>query len=124
MQIQAPVLMRYFSPEVPILWYKKQRSCPKKNIVTFHGREDMKGIRPEGGKCIIGAAATASEIAQSPVMKELLPDILSYFRLISSEPIRNMGTIAGNITNASPVRRSYNYLSCTGCGCNFKREFR
>jgi xanthine dehydrogenase small subunit len=85
------------------LMVQKAEELAERNIVTFQGREDMKGIRLEGDRCIIGAAATANEIAQSPEMKELLPGILSYFKLISSEPIRNMGTIAGNIANASPV---------------------
>jgi xanthine dehydrogenase small subunit len=57
----------------------------------------------ENGKCIIGAGTTASDIEQSSVIKEHFPEISSYFRLVASEPVRNMGTIAGNIVNASPV---------------------
>ena len=36
-------------------------------------------------------------------MQEYFPNIKSHFKLISSEQIRNMGTIAGNFVNASPI---------------------
>ena len=73
------------------------------NINTFQYRKYLKTIKSEKGKCIIGAAVTASEIVQSSVIKKFIPDISSYFKLIASEPVRNMGTIAGNIVNASPI---------------------
>ena len=63
----------------------------------------MQGIRREGDTLFIGAAATATDIATSEVMQALFPDIGSYFKLISSDPIRNMGTVGGNIVNASPI---------------------
>jgi xanthine dehydrogenase small subunit len=36
-------------------------------------------------------------------MQELIPDIKAFFKLVSSEPIRNTGTVAGNVVNASPI---------------------
>jgi xanthine dehydrogenase small subunit len=73
------------------------------NVRPFSGRKDLKGIKIKNRNCIIGAASTMSEIAQSNVLKEILPELASYFMLISSEQIRNMATIAGNIVNASPI---------------------
>jgi xanthine dehydrogenase small subunit len=73
------------------------------NIISICDRTDLNGIRIENGKCIIGASVTAGEFVKSSVIKEFIPDITSFFRLISSESIRNMGTVAGNIVNGSPI---------------------
>lgn len=81
------------------LMVQRAEELVESDIDLFLDRKDLKGITIEGGKCTIGAATTASEIEQSSI----IPEISSYFKLISSEPIRNMGTIAGNIVNASPI---------------------
>jgi xanthine dehydrogenase small subunit len=85
------------------LMVQKSEELSEVNINSFHNRKEMRGIDVEGGRCTIGASTTASEIVQSSIIKELIPEISSYFKLISSEPVRNMGTIAGNIVNASPI---------------------
>jgi xanthine dehydrogenase small subunit len=85
------------------LMVQKAEELAEINATSFIGRKDLKGISVKNGKCITGAASTMSEIEQSSVFKEIIPEIGSYFRLISSEPIRNMATLAGNIVNASPI---------------------
>ncbi len=73
------------------------------DIVTLYDRKELKGIRVEGERCIIGASVTISEAGESETLKKYIPEISSYIRLIASEPVRNMATIAGNIVNASPI---------------------
>lgn len=85
------------------LMVQKAEELVDSNINFFQDRSDLKGIKVENGKCIIGAATTASEIEQSEAINKTIPELSSYFKLISSESIRNMGTIAGNIVNASPI---------------------
>lgn len=85
------------------LMVQKSEELVESNITLFQDRKELKGVKVENGKCIIGAATTASEVEQSSAVKEIIPEISSYFKLISSEPIRNMGTFAGNIVNASPI---------------------
>jgi xanthine dehydrogenase small subunit len=85
------------------LMVQKAEQLAEANINSFQERKDLKGIKVENGKCIIGAATTAGEIEQSSALKDIIPEISLYFKLIASEPLRNMGTIAGNIVNASPV---------------------
>jgi xanthine dehydrogenase small subunit len=63
----------------------------------------LKGIRQENNRVVIGAAATASDIMSSEIMTSLIPGIKSHFKLVSSDPIRNMGTLGGNLVNASPI---------------------
>jgi xanthine dehydrogenase small subunit len=73
------------------------------NINTFADREDLRGIKVEIGRCIIGAATTTSEIELSSLINDRIPELSKYMRLVASKPIRNMGTVGGNIVNASPI---------------------
>jgi len=52
---------------------------------------------------VLGAATTASQLLESEIMRSLLPRLPDYLKLVSSTPIRNMGTVAGNFANASPI---------------------
>jgi len=60
-------------------------------------------VDTDNGICRIGGTATATDIMHHPVLQRTFPRLKDYFKLISSEPIRNMGTVAGNIVNASPI---------------------
>lgn len=60
-------------------------------------------ISKKGDSVVIGAAATATDMMESEVMKEIFPNLYRQMKLVSSTPIRNMGTIAGNFVNASPI---------------------
>jgi xanthine dehydrogenase small subunit len=72
-------------------------------VIRLSGRKELKGIKTEDGRCIIGASATISEAGESETLKEYFPEISTCIPLIASEPVRNMATIAGNIVNASPI---------------------
>ena len=63
-----------------------------------------RGIRHETtGRVVLGAATTASHLLESDLMRGLLPNLPQYLKLVSSTPIRNMGTVAGNFINGSPI---------------------
>ncbi|MFW5793721.1 MAG: FAD binding domain-containing protein [Bacteroidota bacterium] len=85
------------------LMVQQPEKIAEKDLNFLYDKENLKGIELKSNKCIIKASTTANMIMSSPIIKEFFPEIKSFFRLISSEPIRNMGTIAGNIVNASPI---------------------
>ncbi|MDB5269226.1 MAG: hypothetical protein JWP58_2266 [Hymenobacter sp.] len=63
-----------------------------------------RGIHHETtGRVVLGAATTASQLLESDLMRGLLPNLPQYLKLVSSTPIRNMGTVAGNFINGSPI---------------------
>jgi xanthine dehydrogenase small subunit len=63
-----------------------------------------RGIRHETtGRVVLGAATTASQLLDSELLRGLLPNLPHYLKLVSSTPIRNMGTVAGNFINGSPI---------------------
>ena len=63
-----------------------------------------RGIRQHAdGRVVLGAATTASQLLESELLRSLLPGLPQYLKLVSSTPIRNMGTVAGNFVNGSPI---------------------
>ena len=60
-------------------------------------------IKEESDFIYIGASTTVTDIYESDLLKEHVPEIGKKFHLISSTPIRNMATLAGNFVNASPI---------------------
>ena len=60
-------------------------------------------ITTKGNRCTIGASATVTDMLESPVFHEYFPELRKHVKLISSTQIRNMGTLAGNFVNASPI---------------------
>jgi xanthine dehydrogenase small subunit len=63
----------------------------------------QRGVRQAGGRVVLGAATTATQLLESELLRGLLPRLPDYLQLVSSTPIRNMGTVAGNFVNASPI---------------------
>lgn len=63
----------------------------------------LNGITQEGNKCIIGASATVTDLKDSAIINKAFPNFHRYAKLVSSTPIRNMATVAGNFINASPI---------------------
>ena len=65
--------------------------------------EELRKIEEKNGTISIGAAATHSEIASSPMVKKYGKVLSDAASEIGSPQIRNLGTIGGNIVNASPA---------------------
>jgi CO/xanthine dehydrogenase FAD-binding subunit len=73
------------------------------SIIDITRIEELRKIEEKNGAVSIGAAVTHSEIASSSLVKrygKVLSDAASE---IGSPQIRNIGTIGGNIINASPA---------------------
>ena len=65
--------------------------------------EHLRGIRDTGEHIEVGASATVTDLLESPVMQAIFPNLYKHLKLVSSTPIRNMATLAGNFVNASPI---------------------
>ncbi len=53
--------------------------------------------------CTISGATTVNDLLKNDKLLSRFPELDNYLMLVSSEPIRNMATIAGNLINASPI---------------------
>ena len=63
----------------------------------------LRGVKLRNGNYEIGASATVSDLKASWEMNADFPFLQKHLKLVSSTPIRNMATIAGNLVNASPI---------------------
>lgn len=75
----------------------------EENIYLLADDTTLKGISFSEETCTLGANTTVTEIAESKKLQTLFPKLKKFMKLISSEQIRNMGTIGGNFVNASPI---------------------
>ncbi len=71
--------------------------------MNLFNRNSLKQIHEIDGRIEIGAEATVTDLLESRVMNEIFPQLKKHLKLLSSTPIRNMATIAGNLVNASPI---------------------
>jgi xanthine dehydrogenase small subunit len=60
-------------------------------------------IVEKDGEIEIGASTNVTYFAESPIIKNAFPNLAAIVKLVSSTPIRNMATFAGNFINASPI---------------------
>jgi xanthine dehydrogenase small subunit len=51
----------------------------------------------------LGASVVVTDLLESDIFNRLFPNLYKHLKLVSSTPIRNMATLAGNFTNASPI---------------------
>ncbi|RSK48424.1 FAD binding domain-containing protein [Hymenobacter rigui] len=73
------------------------------DVELVYDQSHLRGIRREGTTITLGAATTAQQLLESEVMLAVLPQLPRFLKLVSSTPIRQMGTVAGNFINASPI---------------------
>ncbi len=85
------------------LMVQRPEEIAETNINLFYNRQDLKEIKEEKDRIRIGSACNATDIMSSEILQKYIPGTGAYFKLVSSEPIRNMGTVAGNFVNASPI---------------------
>jgi xanthine dehydrogenase small subunit len=102
------------------LMVQKPEEIAETDINIFYQRDDLKEIKEDKDSIIIGSACNAADIMKSDIMQQYFPDIKTHFKLISSEPIRNMGTIAGNFVNASPIGDLSIYFLALNANINLK----
>jgi carbon-monoxide dehydrogenase medium subunit len=72
-------------------------------IIDISRIAELKGVRIEGNRIIVGALTTHHELATHPIVQELVPVLADAASQIGDIQIRNRGTIGGNIAHGDPV---------------------
>lgn len=85
------------------LYVQQHETMPYENISFLFDKKEMKGITKNRNTCEMGAATTVTDMAESAIFTDHFKNFTKYIYLISSLPIRNMATVAGNFSNASPI---------------------
>ena len=85
------------------LYVQQHDSMEHESIDFLFDRKNLNGITRIGNSCEMGASVTAADIANSTIFQKYFPALEKHIKLISSTQIRNMATVAGNLSNASPI---------------------
>ncbi|MBN2334014.1 xanthine dehydrogenase family protein subunit M [Candidatus Bathyarchaeota archaeon] len=81
----------------------KQRLLEPRHVVNLKNIPEMTGITDSGGEVFIGAATKLRAVERNDTVRRKLPLLHSCVKSIGSVQIRNMGTLGGNVCNASPA---------------------
>ena len=75
----------------------------RQTSITNTENNILNTIEIKDGRIKVGAGISMSDFVNHPVINSEFPQLKGFSPLIASEQIRNMGTLAGNIVNASPI---------------------
>ncbi|MBX6375766.1 MAG: xanthine dehydrogenase family protein subunit M [Acetobacteraceae bacterium] len=81
----------------------KHRLARPTALVDLSGIAELRGIRREGDKVVIGALARHAEVAGSDVVKGAIPALARLAGTIGDVQVRNRGTIGGSVSNNDPA---------------------
>jgi xanthine dehydrogenase small subunit len=85
------------------IYVQKHDQVHAMDLEYLFDKKELKGIAFEGNKCTIAAATTVTDLIKNETLLNLIPNWHNYLKLLSSTPIRNIATVAGNIANGSPI---------------------
>ncbi|MGC8493369.1 MAG: FAD binding domain-containing protein [Syntrophobacteraceae bacterium] len=72
-------------------------------LICLERISQLQGVSEHGDSIRIGACTTHSRLLREPLIGKFLPALWKAIAQIGSPPVRNMGTIGGNIRTASPA---------------------
>jgi carbon-monoxide dehydrogenase medium subunit len=80
----------------------KLRLATPEHLVDLHGVDELKGIRRDGDKVVIGAMTTQHQLLASDEIAKSMPILHETALLIADPQVRYRGTIGGNVANGDP----------------------
>ena len=72
-------------------------------LVIDLGRLALSDMRLVDGMICLGSGVTHTRLIESPLVQQHLPALAAACREIGGPPVRNRGTLGGNLANASPA---------------------
>jgi xanthine dehydrogenase small subunit len=85
----------------------KSLSIPRK-ILDLNRVDELAGVAVDNGELVLGSRASWTAIEE--VCKEAVPEFYKIVSVFGAPQIRHVGTIGGNIANASPIADSLPFL--------------
>jgi CO/xanthine dehydrogenase FAD-binding subunit len=83
-------------------------------LVAIHGLAELHGIAEDGGALRIGALASHADLVAHPLVRERFTALADASAIVGSHATRHVGTIGGNVMNASPAMETGGPLLCFG----------
>ncbi|WP_159350035.1 FAD binding domain-containing protein [Roseomonas harenae] len=72
-------------------------------LVDLSGIAELRGIRRDGEKLMIGAMSRHAEISRDPAVKEAIPALAHMAGNLGDTQVRNRGTMGGSLANNDPA---------------------
>lgn len=72
-------------------------------LIDLSGLADLKGIKVEPGKVVIGAMTTHAAVAASKEVQQAIPALADLAGRIGDRQVRNRGTLGGSLANNDPA---------------------
>jgi len=72
-------------------------------IIDINRVPGLDGIRTDGNALVVGALARHSTLRESPIVATHCPLMSEAYQHVAHKPIRNRGTLGGNISHADPA---------------------
>jgi len=94
---------RVYAGGTDFLVQLRHGSIDAESLICIERLTEIQGVWEERDEIVIGAATTHARLLESYVVQEHLPLLVRALETLASPPIRHMGTIGGNIVNASPA---------------------
>jgi aerobic carbon-monoxide dehydrogenase medium subunit len=79
------------------------RIVAPKRLVDINRVPGLDRIGIDGDRFVIGALARHSDVLASPAVGQHAPLVVAAYRHVAHRPIRNRGTIGGNLAHADPA---------------------
>jgi CO/xanthine dehydrogenase FAD-binding subunit len=83
-------------------------------IIDLTGLRELSYVRLDAGRLLVGATTTFTELQWDPLVRERAHCLGLAAAQVGSVQIRNVGTIGGNIANASPCADGATALTALG----------
>lgn len=78
-----------------------ERHKTPEHVISISKLDELRYVKEEDGMVKIGALTTFNDLENNPYVKEKLPALYETAIHVGSPQIRNLGTIGGNVVNAS-----------------------
>lgn len=88
--------------DLMVQWEAAARPVPPR-VLDVKSLPELRGLREAGDRIVIGAAVTHAELRRSPLIQRHLPALAGAAAQVGGAQIQALGTIAGNVANASPA---------------------
>ena len=80
----------------------KLRFAEPAHLIDINRIPELRGIRDEGTKVVIGAMTVENDLITSPILQAKVPLLCEAALLIADPQVRNRGTIGGDIAHGDP----------------------
>lgn len=85
------------------LYVQRPEEMVHSDAENLFDNSDLRFINETDEFVELGASVVVTDLLESDIFNRLFPKLYKHLKLVSSTPIRNMATLAGNFVNASPI---------------------